>query len=240
MFSRANHYRRFSLSTPRRGHALFTMFIFLLLLISCSLMYYYFQRSQRQQRELDIWRAGRTPTQSELASTISTVGDFTTAFRDSVTSLPAAGMFQSLSGATEAAKLDGAPATDNFEPPIKEPDPSLARVPDPDQTPVPTATPSAPVKTEPTAVSASDPPRASRPLAVEVPKSAYAPEVERRRTEEIKSRREIPQAAIPPRATPVLRLRSPARATQPTPAAGTAASPITDEIGSMLRSNSRR
>ena len=238
MFLRTNHYRRFSLSASRRGNALFTMFIFLLLLISCSLMYYYFQRSQRQQRELDIWRAGRTPTQSELAGTISTVGDFTTAFRDSVTSLPATGMFQSLSGATEAAKLDGAPPADNFEPPIKEPDPSLARVPDPDVTPLPTATPVAPVKAEPAAVSASESPHPSRPMAVEVPKSAYSPDVERRRTEETKSRREIPQAVTPPRATPALRLRSPARSSEPTP--GTTAAPITDEIGSMLRGNNRR
>ncbi|PKO19402.1 hypothetical protein CVU37_04210 [candidate division BRC1 bacterium HGW-BRC1-1] len=236
MSLRANNHRRFSFSAPRRGNALFTMFLFLLLLISCSLMYYYFQRSQRQQRELDIWRAGRTPTQSELASTISTVGDITTAFRDSVTSLPATGMFQSLSGATEAAKLDGAAPSDNFEPPIKEPDPTLARVPDPDATPQPTATPAVPVKTE--AAAASETPKPTKPLAVEVPSSAYSPAVEQRRTEEINSRREPPQTAPPPRSTPALRLRSPARTTE-TPS-GPGAVPVTDEIGSMLRGNNRR
>lgn len=70
--------KRYALSRPRYslrclwfGGATFTMLIFTLLLITSGLMYFYYQKCQIQQRELEKWRAGIKVPQPAVLTRVS-------------------------------------------------------------------------------------------------------------------------------------------------------------------------
>jgi hypothetical protein len=90
--------RRYSLGRPRYsfrflwyGGATFTMLLFILLLISSGLMYFYYQKCQMQGRELEKWRAGIKVREDKalVTTTKSASGSMMSALRDRIIGMPA-------------------------------------------------------------------------------------------------------------------------------------------------------
>lgn len=93
--------KRFRLTRPRYslrvllyGGATFTMLLFVLLLMSSGLMYFYFEKSRRLERELVKWRAGmKTYEEPALVTTTKppirdTVQNLTATLRTKIIGMP--------------------------------------------------------------------------------------------------------------------------------------------------------